>query len=35
MLVVKGWLLWEDGGHLTSNTITNILNFIYKWLGNC
>ena len=35
LLVVKGWLLGEAGGHLTNNTITNILNFIYQWLGNC
>ena len=35
LLVVKGWLLGEAGGHLTNNTITNILNFIYQCLGNC
>ena len=35
LLVVKGWLLGEAGGHLTNNTITNMLNFIYQWLGNC
>ena len=34
LLVVKGWL-GEAGGHLTNNTLTNILNFIYQWLGNC
>ena len=27
LLVVKGWLLGEAGGHLTNYTITNILNF--------
>ena len=32
LLVVKGWLLGEAGGHLTNNTITNILNlFINGW----
>ena len=35
LLVVKGWLLGEAGGHITNNIITNILNFIYQWLGNC
>ena len=35
VLVVKRWLLGEAGGHLTNYTITNILNFIYQWLGNC
>ena len=35
LLVMKGWLLGEAGGHLINNTITNILNFIYQWLGNC
>ena len=35
LLVMKGWLLEESGGHLTNNTITNILNFIYQWLGKC
>ena len=35
LLVVKGWLFGEAGGHLTNNIITNILNFIYQYLGNC
>ena len=35
LFVVKGWLLGEAGGHLTNNTITNILNVICQWLGNC
>ena len=34
MLVVKGRLWGEAGGHFTNNTITIILNFIHQWLGN-
>ena len=31
----EGVAIGEAGGHLTNNTITNILNVICQWLENC